>query len=76
MPAGVRFHPAAAEEVLAAFEWYAERSEAAADGSRKELQHAVVAISNGTDQVASVCRLHPALRFSSLSLQLDLPAAW
>ncbi|MGN2392772.1 type II toxin-antitoxin system RelE/ParE family toxin [Pelomicrobium sp. G1] len=45
MPAGVRFYPAAAEEVLAAFEWYAERSEAAAEGSRKELQHAVVAIS-------------------------------
>lgn len=42
--AAVRFHPAAAGEAEAAFDWYAERSLAAAHGFRDELRHAVEAV--------------------------------
>jgi len=42
--AAVRFHPAAAEEAEAAYDWYAARSPAAAFGFRDELRHAVEAV--------------------------------
>ena len=43
-PGAVRFHPAAAQEVAAAYDWYAARNPAAANGFRDELRHAVEAV--------------------------------
>jgi plasmid stabilization system protein ParE len=43
--ATVRFHPVAAEEAEAAYQWYADRSLEAANGFREELRHAVGALS-------------------------------
>ena|SRR3989442_16043162 len=43
-PASVRFHPAAAQEAEAAYDWYAARNPAAAHGFREELRHAVEAV--------------------------------
>ena len=40
-PATVGFHPAAAEEAESAYDWYAARDLAAAQGFREELRHAV-----------------------------------
>src|SRR5215470_16339264 len=45
-PASVRFHPAAAQEVESAYEWYAARSHSVAHGFREELRHAVDAVAN------------------------------
>ena len=42
--AAVRFHPAAAQEAEAAYDWYAARNPAAAQGFRDELRHAVEAV--------------------------------
>lgn len=49
-PAAVKFHPAAAEEATAAYEWYAERSPAAARGFREELRHAVEAVAEAPER--------------------------
>src|SRR6266545_2259986 len=43
-PAAVRFHPAAAQEVESAYDWYAARNPSAANGFREELRHAVDAV--------------------------------
>ncbi len=42
--AAVRFHPAAAQEAEAAYDWYAARNAVAAHGFRDELRHAVSAV--------------------------------
>jgi len=49
-PAAVRFHPAAAQGAEEAYDWYAARNPAAAQGFREELRRAVetVAGSPGT----------------------------
>lgn len=41
---GVRFHPAADEELLEATEWYLERSATAAAGFVREIDHALARI--------------------------------
>lgn len=47
MPATpVRFHPAAAQEADAAFDWYADRDLSAAHGFREDLRHAVDAVAD------------------------------
>jgi plasmid stabilization system protein ParE len=51
----VRFHPAAAEEAQAAFEWYHERSVEAAAAFRDDLAHAV-------EMVAEAPQRWPRLR--------------
>ena len=43
-PAAVRFHPAAGEEAEKAYEWYAARNPAAADGFLEEFRRAVEAV--------------------------------
>jgi len=43
-PAAVRFHPAAAQGVESAYDWYAARNPSAANGFREELRHAVDAL--------------------------------
>ena len=43
-PATVRFHPAAAQEAEEAYDWYAVRNLAAAQGFREELRRAVEAV--------------------------------
>src|SRR6266851_9366966 len=43
-PAAVRFHPAAAQEAEAAYDWYAARDRVTAQGFREELRHAVEAV--------------------------------
>ena len=48
--AAVRFHPAAAQEAEAAYEWYAEHSSAAAHGFREELRHAVEAVAEAPER--------------------------
>jgi plasmid stabilization system protein ParE len=45
-PAAVRFHPAAAREAEAAYDWYAERDPSVAHGFREELRHAVDAVAD------------------------------
>lgn len=45
----VRFHPAAAQEAEAAYDWYVARSSAAAHGFRDELRHAVEAVAQSPD---------------------------
>src|SRR5438094_9017898 len=42
--AAVRFHPAAAQEAEATYDWYAERNPAAAHGFREELRQAIDAV--------------------------------
>ena len=49
-PTAVKFHPAAAEEAAAAYEWYAQRSLIAARGFREELRHAVEAVAKAPDR--------------------------
>ena len=49
-PTAVKFHPAAAEEAAAAYEWYAQRSLVAARGFREELRHAVEAVAKAPDR--------------------------
>jgi toxin ParE1/3/4 len=52
----VRFHPAADGELLAATEWYLERSGAAAAGFVREVEHGVARIEEAPDR-------YPVTRF-------------
>lgn len=47
---GVRFHPAADAELLAATEWYVERSAAAAVGFVREVEHALTRIAEAPER--------------------------
>jgi plasmid stabilization system protein ParE len=42
-PVPIRFHPAAAQEAVSAYDWYAARDSTVAVAFRDELQHAVEA---------------------------------
>ena len=48
--AAVKFHPAAVEEAIAAYDWYTARSLAAARGFRDELTHAVDAVTEDPER--------------------------
>jgi plasmid stabilization system protein ParE len=48
--ASVRFHPAAVREAIAAYDWYAARSLAAARGFREELTHALDAVTEDPER--------------------------
>jgi plasmid stabilization system protein ParE len=43
-PVPIRFHPAAAQESVSAYDWYAARDPNVAEAFRDELQHAVEAV--------------------------------
>lgn len=43
-PVPIKFHPAAAQEAVSAYDWYAARDSNVADAFRDELQHAVAAV--------------------------------
>ena len=50
MPAAaIRFHPAAAQEVEATYDWYAARNPTAARGFREELRHAIEAVAQNPE---------------------------
>ena len=72
----VRFHPLADEELLSATDWYLVRSETAAAGFAREIEHAIQRIGatperypltrfgemvkRGQDEVESECRSWPS----------------
>jgi toxin ParE1/3/4 len=51
------FHPAADEELLAATEWYLERSATAAEGFVREIEHAL-------SRIAEAPERYPVTRFA------------
>jgi plasmid stabilization system protein ParE len=48
--AGLRFHPAADEELLEATDWYLERSTVAAAGFVREIEHALARITEAPER--------------------------